>query len=198
LNLQSRIKGDDEILTKASQLRKLFISVQQIADDFLRVGGYPDMKDAASADQHYRLWWLIIHMRRAMYKARAKELLQYGITPEEAALLFAVQAIGYRATPAEISRWLLREPHSTIGLLNRMERKGLLKRSKDLERKNLVRVAITKKGQQAYSHAAKRESIHRILSSLSKEKCDQLESCAQILRDKALAELGTVQKPPFP
>ena len=149
-------------------------------------------------DRYYQLWWLIIIMRRAMYRARTKELFQYGITPEEASFLFAMQAIGYKATPTEISRWLLREPHSTLGLLSRMEKKGLVTKSKDLEKKNLVRVAMTEKGQQAYEQAAKRESIHRILSSISDDECERLVACLQLLRDKALEEAGITSKPPFP
>ena len=104
-----------------------------------------------------------------MYKARTRELFQYGITPAEAAVLVIVQAIGEKATPAEISRWLFREPHSISGLLARMEKQGLVRKVKDLDRKNLVRVVITEKGQQAYQQSTKRESIHRIMSSLSEE-----------------------------
>ena len=156
------------------------------------------MNNSVNEDKLYNLWWLIVYMRRAMYKARAKELYQYGLTPEESAILFSVNSIGYRATPAEISRRLLREPHSTAGLLDRMERKGLIQRAKDLDRKNMVRVSITKKGQEAYSQSVKRESVHRIMSSLSEEACQQLKGCLETLRDKALEEIGVNRKPPFP
>ncbi len=149
-------------------------------------------------DQYYQLWWLILHTRRAMSKVRAKELSQYGITPEEAAVLFVVQTIGYKATPAEISRWLLRESHSVSSLISRMEKKGLVRRVKDLDRRNLVRVAMTKKGEQAYNQAAKRESIHQIMSHLPEEECQQLTACLERLRDKALEKLGVAKKPPFP
>ena len=156
------------------------------------------MESFLSKDQDYELWWLILHTRRAMYKARARELLQYGITPEEAGVLFITQAIGWRATPAEISRWLLREPHSTSGLLRRMEEKGLVKRVKDLERRNLIRVTITKKGHEAYNQSTKRGSIHRIISAISKEDCQKMKACLEKLWVKALKEIGTSYKPPFP
>lgn len=149
-------------------------------------------------DVDYSLWWLIVHMRRAMYKARAKELFQYGITPEEAAVLFIVKAIGPRATPAEISRWLLREPHSTSGLINRMEKKGLIRKVKDLERKNMVRVAITEKGQQSHNQSAKRGTIHRIMSALDGDERQQMWEYVRKLRDKAFEETGVVRKPSFP
>ena len=62
------------------------------------------------SDQVYELWWLMVHTRHVMKRARARELLQYGITPEEVGVLFACQVLGSRAKPAELSRWLFREP----------------------------------------------------------------------------------------
>ena len=133
-----------------------------------------------------------------MYRARTKELFQYGITPEEAAVLFATQAIGYKANPVGISRFLLLESHSVSELISRMEKKGLVSKVKDLEKRNLVRVAVTKKGRQLYEQAAKRESIHHIMSSLSDSECEHLVACLQSLLDKALDEAGITSKPPFP
>ena len=150
------------------------------------------------ADKDYALWWLIIHMRRAVYKARAKELFRYGIRPAEAAVLFIVQTIGYRATPAEISRWLIREPHSTSGLLLRMEKKGLLRAVKDLERKNLIRIELTEKGQEVYRQSTKRESIHRVMSSLTGAESRRLRKYLQKMRDKAIEGLWDTSKPPSP
>ncbi len=146
-------------------------------------------------DHYYQLWWLIIHMRRAMYRARTKELFRYGITPEEAAVLFATNAIGFKATPAEISRMLLRQPHSISALINRMKGKGLVSKVKDLEKKNQVRVALTEKGQRAYEQSVKRDSIHRIMSSISEDECEHLAACLKLLRDKALEEAGITIKP---
>jgi len=133
-----------------------------------------------------------------MYRARTKELFQYGITPEEAAVLFATQAIGNKANPAGISRFLLREPHSISELIIRMEKKGLVRKVKDLKQKNQVRVAITEKGQQSYEQVSKRESIHRIMSSLNDSECEHLAVCLQSLLDKALDETGITSKSPFP
>ena len=149
-------------------------------------------------DKDYSLWWLVLHTRRAMYRAREKELFKHGITPEESAVLFSVHTIGQAVSPAEISRWLLREPHSTSGLLDRMQKKGLIRKVKDLNRKNLIRVAVTEKGQQAYQHSLDRESIHNILSGLSDEEQQQLRSCLMKLRGRALAEIGIETIPSFP
>ncbi len=154
------------------------------------------MRRFPSKDRDYELWWLILHLRRAMRKIRARELFQYGITPEEATVLFVVQAIGNKATPAEIARYLLREPHTISGLLSRMAEGGLVRKSKDLDRKNMVRVELTDKGHKAYKQSTKRESIHRVMSCLSEEDRQQIRVPLEKLCRKALEELGGRQ-PPF-
>ena len=132
-----------------------------------------------------------------MYKARAGELSQYGITPEEAAVLFIVQAVGHRVTPAEISRWTLRESHSISGLLMRMEKKGLIKKVKDLDKKGRVKIVLTEKGQQTYHESLKRDSIREIMSCLSEEERHQLQSALRKIRSKAL-KIVLLKELPFP
>ena len=155
------------------------------------------MRSFLSKDRDYELWWLILHLRRAMRKIRARELFQYGITPEEAAVLLVVQTIGDKATPAEIARYLLREPHSISGLLSRMQEDGLVRKAKDLDRKNMVRVELTDKGRKAYRQSTKKESIHRLMSCLSEEDRQQLRAPLEKLCRKALEELGVGRQPPF-
>ena len=91
------------------------------------------MNAPLSTDQDYNLWVLLHQAKDAVFKAREKELSQYGISAMEAAALFIIQAIGDKATPAEISRWIFREHHTVTALLSRMEKKGLITKVKDLE-----------------------------------------------------------------
>jgi len=64
------------------------------------------------------------------------------------------------------------------------------------DRKNLVRVSITEKGQQAYDKSTRRKPIYKIISSLSEEERQQLRSCLEKLRNKAFKELIVEYKPP--
>jgi len=144
------------------------------------------MKNFSSTDRDYNLWVLLNQARDAVLKARQKELQRYNISASRAAAVFVIEAIGDKARPAEISRKLFREPHTISGLLSRMEKKGLVRRLKDLDKKNLIRVVLTKKGREAYHQSTKRESIHQIMSSLSEEQQQQLASSLQTLRDAAL------------
>ena len=146
------------------------------------------MQDVLDEDETVNLWLLL---RRASYtalKARAKELHQYGVSSANGGVLFIVDKLGQQATPAEISRQIFREPHSVSGLLKRMEKDGLIRRVKDLNRKNMIRVEMTEKGREIYKQICKRESIHRILSALSEEERQQLNRCLIKIREKALEE----------
>ena len=156
------------------------------------------MQDSSSVDRDYKLWVLLRQAADAIYKARSKELSPLGLSPMASAILFIILAIGERATPAEISRWMFREAHSVSGLLDRMEEKGLVRRTRDLEKKNLVRISLTDKGKQAYELSSDIKVIPRILSSLSEEQRQQLITCLEIVRAKAFEELGIKKEPPFP
>jgi len=150
------------------------------------------MKNPSTFD----LWVLLAQTFDAIQKARQKDLSQYNIGIRQSAVLFRIQAIGDQATPAEISRWLLREPHSVSEILNRMEKAGLVRKIKDLDRKNLVRVKLTKKGREAYYKATLGQSIDELISTLSEDEQRQLWSCLQKLRDKALKKIGMEGKVP--
>ena len=154
------------------------------------------MKNISPLDGDYNLWVLLHQTTDAALRARQKELDQFDISVIEVGVLLAIQTIGERATPSEISRRIFREPHSVSALLNRMEKKGLVRRTQDLDRKNLVRVSITEKGQQAYDKSTRRKSIYRIISSLSEEERQQLRSYLEKLRNKSFKELTVEYKPP--
>lgn len=155
------------------------------------------MKDFTE-DKGYELWVLLAQTREAMYKARQKELRRYNLSPRQSAVLFIIQAIGDKVTPAEISRWLLRESHSVSEIISRMEKQGLLKKVRDLDRKNLVRIELTEKGSEAYNQAIKRDSIHTIMSALSDEKRRQFSTMLKTIRDRALKESGKELRTLFP
>ena len=147
-----------------------------------------------ATDPDYELSWLIFLVRRAIHKARARELLHYEITPEQASVLFYIYILGDKVTPTDLSRWVFREPHSTSSMLSRMEKQGLVKKVYALHGKNSVRITLTSKGLEVYHQSAKRESLHTIVSSLSIEERRQLRSHLQKLLRRALQEIQTEHK----
>jgi len=141
----------------------------------------------------YNLWLLLQQTSDATVRARQKELDEFGISVVEVGVLEIIHL--NNTTPAKISRQIFREPHSVSALLNRMEKKGLLTKAKDLDRKNMVRVSITDKGRETY-YKSTRNSIYRIMSPLSAQEQRQLGACLEKLRNKAFKELTVEHKPP--
>lgn len=156
------------------------------------------MNALLTTDRDYNLWVLLHQARDAVFKAREKELSQYGISTMEAAALFIIQAIGNKPTPAEISRWIFREHHTVTALLSRMEKKGLITKVKDPDRKNTWRVGLTEKGQNAYRQSVKRESIHAAMSPLSQNERQQFESYLKKVRNQAFKYSLSEPALPFP
>ena len=155
------------------------------------------MEHLSNQDELYNLWLLFGKARRCTFKAREKELLPYGITPEQVSILYIFHNIGEPVTRSEISRLTCREVHTVSGIVARMEKSGLVRVVKDPSRKNTVRFAVTKKGQETYRQSTKRESIYRIFSVLSKEERQQLKSTLEKVQSRARQELGQYYKPPF-
>ncbi len=156
------------------------------------------MEDLTGADKDRDLWVLLQQAHNAIARARQNELRQVGITRPQASVLFVLQALKVQPTPAEISRWLFREPHTVSGLLDRMEQKGLIVKVKDLERKNLIRVVLTEEGKKAYQQSRDTKVIHKILSCLSQKDNASLIAYLRTVRDNATAELGMRYQLPYP
>ncbi|MDD5311977.1 MAG: MarR family transcriptional regulator [Dehalococcoidia bacterium] len=148
------------------------------------------MAQVIKADRDYTLLTVLLQVADIFVKVRERELLNQNLSATSAAILFLVEAMGKDVTPAKISRMLLREPHSVSGILMRMEKQGLLKRTKNMERKNLIRVTLTAKGEQALKSSMKKEGVKHILSKLTEEQRKQLKSSLATLKEAGLKELN--------
>jgi len=156
------------------------------------------VKEYTLEDRDFASWVTIVRTRDAIYRNRVKELYKFNLSARQTAVLNILLALGGEATPTEISWWGLREQNSTSNFLKRMERDGLVKRVKDLDRKNLIRVVITEKGREAVNNAKKLKVIHKIMSSISDDEHRQLRTILEKLWYKALKELGKDKRPVFP
>ncbi len=156
------------------------------------------MKAKASAGRENELWTLLNQAQHAAIRASETELRQLGVPQMHAEVLMIVKSEDRPVTPAEISRSLFREPHTISGLLTRMEKQGLVKRVRDLQRKNMVRIAITDKGERAYRKLSEVNAIRSIMSSLSSREQEGLKDILMKLRRRALEELRMRQPLPYP
>jgi len=146
----------------------------------------------------YYLWVLFSQTRDAILKARERELHTHHISERHAQLLFIIELIGHNASPAKISRWLLREPNSISEIIDRMEKQGLLKKIKDLDRKNQVRIEVTEKGHKVYQRSFIPRNIPEILSVLTESDRKRLISSLMKLRKAAIEHIGVRYHVPLP
>jgi len=147
-------------------------------------------KYAPFLNNSYNLYAHIYLTQKALFKARYSEIKGLGITPMELALLTIVSGIGGSATPAEISHLIMRNRSTVSGLLNRMERNGLVKRSGYENNKKLRKVTITKKGQDALDQTGRSDVLNDITGSLSDEEFKQLWLLLEKLQGLALKHTG--------
>ena len=154
------------------------------------------MTKAEFLDQDFNLWILLAQTRALLFSAGEEELSRWGISLMQGWTIFTIKAIGDRATPAEIARWLGREPHTVSSLLSRMVSQGLVMKEKSLDKKNLVRIKLTDKGEKLYHEAIGMKPMHEIISVLSTEERSQLKSLLGKLRDRAQQNLGRRYKLP--
>ena len=153
--------------------------------------------DSLALDNYYRLWLLLSQTRSAIFKVRHKKVGQY-LPPNQAAALVSIWALEGQVTPAALARRLFLEPHSVSELIIRMEKKGLVSKTRDSVRGNVVRISITNKGRDVCLRAMGQDFIHRIIAKLSDEQREQLESSLTILYTEALKELGMEGEPAVP
>ena len=149
-------------------------------------------------DADFKLWVILMQASDVFAKARGKEVKKFGVTFRQSGVLFHLTASNGRSTMGELSRWLMREPHSILVIVNRMEKDGLITKEKDNNGKGRTQVVITPKGREAYAQCLTRDSITETLSVLSSREKDQLFKSLKKIRDQAFTVLNEIDKFPYP
>lgn len=139
--------------------------------------------------EDYELWALLEQVDAGMARARENETRPYGVSMMQVRVLSLLKAVNEPITPTAIARLLFREPHTVSQLLTRMEKQGLVRRTRsrkrDPEDHGLVRVELTEKGEEFFQEqSGSRRVIHHILSCLSPDERASLKSCLEKLRER--------------
>ena len=135
-------------------------------------------------------YWVVIRVAEA-------ELRALDLTMIQAAVLYWVKTSKEPPTPADLSRLLFRRPHTVSDLLNRMEKQGLVHRRRDSKRKNVSRIALTDKGEQAFKRQKEVGAVARILSELTPQESETALAALEKLRKKAIEELKSGLSSPY-
>ena len=147
------------------------------------------MYDPVSDDIVAKAWVLLYQTSDAFYRASSKRLRPFGVSVERARVLLVLSRSSSPPTCSEISRVLMRKPHTITALVNGMQRAGLIRRIKDERNQKLVRVVMTEKGWDVWKESLQSELAMELGSSLSRGEYYQLSSMLERLRDAALREL---------
>jgi DNA-binding MarR family transcriptional regulator len=155
---------------------------------------YEAFRKYTNGDKDYELWMLLVNTKKLVFRARELELSWYGLTPEQSIILCIVHNSKEALTPAEIARLIICKPNTVSAMMDRMAEKGLIKKTVDPRRKNMVRIMITEKGKKAYEAASKRDPIHRIMGYLPKDEQVALSHALGKIAMKTSNELGITRK----
>ena len=148
-------------------------------------------------DKLFNLWLLLLKTRRVLFRAREKELTPFDITPEQGEILYINRAKKGNVSQTEIARLMAREPHTVSGIIQRMEKKGLVKKHKDSKLKNVMKIKTTKKGEQVLSVLDEMVTINNIMSALTENELTQLWYLLEKLLGAGVVELDKYYVSPY-
>jgi len=153
--------------------------------------------DTIGLNENELLWARMFLSTKLVERAREVELSRVNISLIQAMVLYALKISPEPLTPSKLARMLCREPHSMSALIDRMEKQGLVEKKHDLSPKNLVRVVVTAKGDEAFQRQRSVNAVTNITSRLTKEERETLGSCADKLRLWAGELLREMQPDPY-
>jgi DNA-binding MarR family transcriptional regulator len=155
------------------------------------------MESSAASQGYGRFWSTFNQAYWVMIRVAEQELRSLDLTMIQAAVLYWVKTCKAPPTPADLSRLLFRRPHTVLDLLGRMEKQGLVKRTRDPKRKNVSRIVLTDKGEKAFKRQKKVRGIAAILSELTPEETETVLAALEKLRQKAIEELKSGLSAPY-
>lgn len=148
-------------------------------------------------NEHEIAWAEMSVTSTILRRAWEMELAQVGLTVPQTLVLTIVQGSPEPITPMKLSRLMHREPHTISALLTRMEAQGLVKKERNLERGNWVRVSLTKKGKEAYERQLVARRVRNITECLSKQELDALNKINRKMRAKGVELLREMLPSPY-
>ena len=131
--------------------------------------------------------YLLTTAQHSVFLKMTEKLSAFEITPVQYAVLYCLWENDKRS-PKEIAERLKLENSTISGILERMEKKELIKRSISKEDRRFIQVILTKKGASLKEDvlATVEQVNNEVLSIFTAEECDQLKN---ILRTLAGVEL---------
>jgi DNA-binding MarR family transcriptional regulator len=124
------------------------------------------------------------------------ELKSFRITQPQVRILNMLSRENKPVTIDELVKWTFKEFNSVSTLINRMEKRGLIKKIKKQDDLKTY-IIPTEKGSVLFHKKVTERSIHLIFGKLSVEEMTQLYNILKKVRDTTSNFLGLDFKPPF-
>jgi DNA-binding MarR family transcriptional regulator len=147
-------------------------------------------------DREVNLYILLDQTDSIVTSAVELEIKHLKMTQPQVRVLTMLSREDKPVTLEELANWTLKEFNSVSTLINRMEKKGLVKKTKtngDLK----TYVTLTERGSELYHQQVTERSIHLIFEKLSSDEKKQFDSILKKIRDTTRDLLGLDFKPPF-
>ena len=158
-----------------------------------------DVYDLEFSDQALTTYTLVRQAWLAMNRYAEAKLAKAGVTPETFLVLWTCRDYPGPLIPAEIARIAHRENQTIAGLLNRMEKEGLVQRVPKRKGHPFTEVKITDKGKKLLDGALPvfKSIVRDLISDMPAQKQKECQEWHRALRDKALDKLHlSAETPP--
>ena len=155
-----------------------------------------NIRTSKKNDPDINLYILLDQTDSIVTNAIELEIKHLRMTQPQARVLTMLSREDRPVTLDELANWTLKEFNSVSTLINRMEKKGLVKKQKingDLK----TYITLTEKGSNLYHKQVTERSIHLIFDKLTSEEKKRLDFILKKLRDTTRDLLGLDYRPPF-
>jgi DNA-binding MarR family transcriptional regulator len=141
------------------------------------------------------LFVLFDQTRDILIHAVELELKQSKMNYPQARILFMLTRDKNGMTQVEMAKWLGRNLNSVSTLINKMVKKGLVKKNRN-KKDGKIYVVATDKGEE-YWNQVPEQALRLAFSSLTEEEKEQMHGVLRKLRSEVRNLLGLDYKPPF-
>jgi DNA-binding MarR family transcriptional regulator len=133
--------------------------------------------------------WMLFHQTyNSISRCEDKEFGKLGISAQQHAILMAITRADGPVTPGQIARWVDRNANSITLILDRMEKSGLVIRTKHVTDRRSLNIEMTEKGAEVLRQGVEVgwKIIQGILGGLSAEEIEALSDSLEKLRRRAI------------
>lgn len=152
---------------------------------------------SAGKTQGVSEWQSLYQAYNAVFKAQESALIPQGISLPQLQLLGLLARERRPLTISALAKWMVKEPNSLTGLVDRTEAKGWVHTHGDPKDRRKRLVEFTKGGVKKFEEASAvaNQAGEKLFGALSQSDKDHLKTSCEKIRDVAAADLA--RKPGF-